>query len=128
MTTNNSTPTLIIMFNRMRTIDYSATTYDDFCAVCGRHTDHFAEHDDLVDLGWASYETTTTYFTTSDGRTVHPNIESTVSRSPDAYSRSSDFDAERRVLYAAQREQWTTELSGQVSLVKPVGVVITARS
>ena len=25
------------------------------CFVCGRHTDHFAEHDDLVEQGLAEY-------------------------------------------------------------------------
>ena len=31
---------------------------EDFCFVCGRATDHFAEHDDLVDAGKAVYEVT----------------------------------------------------------------------
>lgn len=30
--------------------------YEPFCFVCGRATDHFAEHDDLVDQGLASYD------------------------------------------------------------------------
>lgn len=25
------------------------------CFVCGRHTDHFAEHDDMVEKGFATY-------------------------------------------------------------------------
>lgn len=29
---------------------------DPHCFVCGRHTDHFAEHDDLVEAGLASYD------------------------------------------------------------------------
>lgn len=28
---------------------------DPHCFVCGRNTDHFAEHDDLVDAGLARY-------------------------------------------------------------------------
>jgi hypothetical protein len=28
---------------------------DPHCFVCGRHTDHFGEHDDLVDAGKAVY-------------------------------------------------------------------------
>jgi hypothetical protein len=28
---------------------------DPHCFVCGRHTDHFAEHDDLVEQGKARY-------------------------------------------------------------------------
>lgn len=28
---------------------------DPHCFVCGRHTGHFAEHDDLVDAGKARY-------------------------------------------------------------------------
>lgn len=28
---------------------------DPHCFVCGRHTDHFAEHDDLVEAGKARY-------------------------------------------------------------------------
>jgi hypothetical protein len=27
----------------------------DFCFVCGRCTDHFGEHDDLVELGMVEY-------------------------------------------------------------------------
>lgn len=30
-----------------------------YCFVCGRCTDHFAEHDDLVAAGLVSYDTTT---------------------------------------------------------------------
>lgn len=32
--------------------------YDDeaHCFVCGRHTDHWGEHDDLVEAGKARYE------------------------------------------------------------------------
>lgn len=26
------------------------------CFVCGRHTDHYAEHDDMVDAGTARYD------------------------------------------------------------------------
>lgn len=29
---------------------------DPHCFVCGRHTDHFAEHDNLVEAGYAQYE------------------------------------------------------------------------
>lgn len=29
---------------------------DPHCFVCGRHTDHFAEHDDMVEAGYAQYE------------------------------------------------------------------------
>jgi hypothetical protein len=29
---------------------------DAHCFVCSRHTDHFAEHDDLVEQGFAQYE------------------------------------------------------------------------
>jgi hypothetical protein len=29
---------------------------DAHCFVCSRHTDHFAEHDDLVEQGFARYE------------------------------------------------------------------------
>lgn len=32
---------------------------DPFCFVCGRCTDHFAEHDDLVEAGLARYEGST---------------------------------------------------------------------
>jgi hypothetical protein len=28
---------------------------DPHCFVCGRHTDHWGEHDDLVDAGLATY-------------------------------------------------------------------------
>lgn len=28
---------------------------DPHCFVCGRHTDHFAEHDDMVEAGTATY-------------------------------------------------------------------------
>lgn len=28
---------------------------DPHCFVCGRHTDHFAEHDDMVEAGTARY-------------------------------------------------------------------------
>lgn len=30
---------------------------DPYCFVCGRCTDHFAEHDDLVAVGMAEYDT-----------------------------------------------------------------------
>lgn len=29
---------------------------DAHCFVCGRHTDHFAEHDQMVEDGYARYE------------------------------------------------------------------------
>jgi hypothetical protein len=29
---------------------------DAHCFICGRHTDHFAEHDDMVEAGYAQYE------------------------------------------------------------------------
>ena len=29
---------------------------DPHCFICKRHTDHFAEHDDLVEKGYARYE------------------------------------------------------------------------
>ena len=29
---------------------------DPHCFVCGRHTDHFAEHDDMVAAGTARYD------------------------------------------------------------------------
>jgi hypothetical protein len=29
---------------------------DAHCFICGRHTDHFAEHDNLVEAGYARYE------------------------------------------------------------------------
>lgn len=29
---------------------------EPFCFVCGRATDHFAEHDDLVEAGLATYD------------------------------------------------------------------------
>lgn len=32
---------------------------DPFCFVCSRLTDHFGEHDDLVELGLASYDAET---------------------------------------------------------------------
>lgn len=32
--------------------------YDEWCFVCGRPTDHRAEHDDLVEQGLASYDRT----------------------------------------------------------------------
>ena len=37
--------------------DEQASQIDDdpFCFVCGRNTDHFAEHDDLVETGKARY-------------------------------------------------------------------------
>lgn len=35
---------------------------EDHCFVCGRHTSHFAEHDDLVEAGLARYEGGTTYW------------------------------------------------------------------
>lgn len=34
--------------------DY-AVQDDPHCYVCGRHTDHFAEHDNLVEDGFATY-------------------------------------------------------------------------
>jgi hypothetical protein len=30
--------------------------YDPYCYVCGRCTDHVAEHDELVELGLARYD------------------------------------------------------------------------
>jgi hypothetical protein len=30
--------------------------HDPHCFVCGRHTNHFAEHDDMVEQGFAQYE------------------------------------------------------------------------
>lgn len=50
-----------------RRIDHAATTRpprpaavtyiddDPHCFVCSRHTDHWGEHDDLVDAGLATY-------------------------------------------------------------------------
>ena len=29
---------------------------DPHCFICSRHTDHFAEHDDMVEAGYAQYE------------------------------------------------------------------------
>lgn len=29
--------------------------HDPHCFVCGRHTDHYAEHDDMVEAGTAYY-------------------------------------------------------------------------
>ena len=29
--------------------------HEPHCFVCGRHTDHFAEHDDMVEAGTARY-------------------------------------------------------------------------
>jgi hypothetical protein len=34
---------------------------DPFCFVCGRCTDHFAEHDDLVEQGLAEYRNGNVY-------------------------------------------------------------------
>jgi hypothetical protein len=35
---------------------FSGIVIDDpHCFVCGRHTDHFAEHDDMVEAGTALY-------------------------------------------------------------------------
>ena len=38
---------------------------DPHCFVCSRHTDHFAEHDALVDAGLAEYESDGTVVKTS---------------------------------------------------------------
>jgi hypothetical protein len=40
---------------------------DPHCFVCGRHTDHFAEHDDLVEQGFARYESDGTVTWTQAG-------------------------------------------------------------
>ena len=63
-TTGEATPYVIT--GRLRTRDEvvnlfvepveSAPWIDPFCHVCGRCTDHFAEHDDLVGAGLASYQ------------------------------------------------------------------------
>lgn len=36
-------------------MDYDAFDDEPFCFVCGRSTDHVAEHDDLVEEGKAMY-------------------------------------------------------------------------
>lgn len=36
--------------------DWGTHDEDPFCFVCGRSTDHVAEHDDLVDEGLVAYE------------------------------------------------------------------------
>jgi len=36
-------------------MDYDAFDDEPFCFICNRATDHFAEHDDLVEQGKAMY-------------------------------------------------------------------------
>lgn len=41
---------------------------DPFCYVCGRSTDHFAEHCDLVEMGYAYYTEDGSVMWTEEGR------------------------------------------------------------
>lgn len=113
---------LAISYNRMRTV--TSHDYDDYCHVCGRYTDHFGEHDELVELGLAAYGDEVQYFTNSDGRTVHALHYRSINRT-DLFNTRWGQEA-RKVLYAAQGEQIDAEISGHVSLIKPIGAVITA--
>jgi hypothetical protein len=40
---------------------------DPHCFICSRHTDHFAEHDDMVEAGYAQYESDGTVTWTEKG-------------------------------------------------------------
>lgn len=109
---------LAIVNNRMVTV--SRTRYEDaHCFVCGRHTDHWGEHDDLVELGQALNESRRWVW----GDTLH--ISGDVVPTDAFYTPAAR--AEREVLYAATDHMITTSITGRVSLLKPVGEVITYR-
>lgn len=40
---------------RVESVPAWADEHEPHCFVCGRHTDHFAEHDNLVEAGLAEY-------------------------------------------------------------------------
>ena len=118
-------PIITILFNRMRRVNYDAATYSDFCGLCSRVTDHFGEHDEYVELGLAAYEQRVTYYNCGDD-TVHPHYDRSIEWT-DAWWNLSSSTQEfvRRHLFEAYGEKITQELAGQVSLIKPIGEVLT---
>jgi hypothetical protein len=88
--------------------DPDADPYGTYCGACGRVTDHFAEHDDLVDLGQVNYSTngdviTRQYFTTRFAK------------------------QEREVLADMTDLMIDQSIAGKVTLIKPVGAALTYR-
>jgi hypothetical protein len=95
---------LSIIDNRMQFIEP-----EPYCYVCGRCTEHFGEHDDLIDLGLAVYNYR------------RGSVEAT-----DVFY-SIQGQVERAMLHRLWPQLWGAESDGKVSLLKPVGEVITSR-
>lgn len=114
---------LAITFNRMRVVTEHRYVMD-WCGVCRRPTDHMGEHPELVELGLAEQTDDVTYYTNGDGRTVHASHETGVHLT--GLGGSAYLDAARRIINAAYDREFDIRLAGKVSLIKPVGEVITA--
>lgn len=112
---------LAIHMNRMRIIT-GDTRYIDYCSFCSRHTDHFGEHDDEIQLGLARYDEIRMVWTNSDGRTVHRSIDRDIIRTD--LARTTLGQDMLGVLHAAWNVMWDEQSRG-VSLTKPVGFVQT---
>lgn len=114
---------LAITYNRMRVVTQTVV-HSDWCGFCSRPTDHLGEHDDHIALGLAQeVEVNRRYFTNADGRTVHCEIE--LSTEPTELRHTPIGEWMMGELRIAWDAQWDVQMSGQVSLLKPVGRVIT---
>lgn len=94
-------------------MEFIGDEHEPHCYVCRRHTDHFAEHDSLVGLGLAEYDTNGDVRVTDFART--PNGEMV----RHFYDRAIDVALARRGVVMIKPEGYAVTRAWQCGITLP---------